>query len=76
MDINQLQKEIDLYLDKNIEVIINSASEEIITFPANLSEASVEKTLKLLNDNKDNLKASVEKTLKLLNDNKDNLKAI
>ena len=61
MDINQLQKEIDLYLDKNIEVIINSASEEIITFPANLSEASVEKTLKLLNDNKDNLKASEEK---------------
>ena len=61
MDINQLQKEIDLYLDKNIEVIINSASEEIITFPANLSEASVEKTLKLLNDNKDNLKAISDK---------------
>lgn len=54
IDIDQLQREINQYLDKEIDVFIKSALEKIITFPDNLSASSIEKALKVLDDYNNN----------------------
>jgi sensor histidine kinase YesM len=48
MDINQLQQEINKYLDKGNEILIRSASNRIITLPDNISATSIEKDIKTL----------------------------
>lgn len=56
MDISQLQDEIDNYLDKENEILIKSASNNIITFPSNISSASIEKDIQVLNEHEGNLR--------------------
>lgn len=56
MDVNQIQQEIENYLDKDLDIIIKSASENIITFPDNLAASSIEKSLDVLNRYNDNFK--------------------
>ena len=55
MDINQLQGEIMKYLDKENEILIKSASDKVITFPGNISSASLGKDLQMLKAYEDNL---------------------
>lgn len=52
MDISNLQREVKQFLDEEIKVIIKGGSEMIITFPENLTDDSIEKALKILEDNK------------------------
>lgn len=55
MDINQLQGEIMKYLDKENEILIKSASDKVITFPGNISSASLGKDLQMLKAYEGNL---------------------
>lgn len=61
MDINQLQLDIDHYLDTELELIIRSASEEIITFPNDVSISSVDKALRVLSSHNNNMKELPDK---------------
>ncbi len=55
MDVNQLQQEIVNYLDKENEILIKSASDKIITFPNNISNASIGKDIQVLKEYESNL---------------------
>lgn len=61
IDIDQLQRDINQYLDKDLEVFIKSASRKVITFPYGLSDSSIEKVLEVLEDNKIHGKDTSEK---------------
>ncbi|HKL99411.1 MAG TPA: histidine kinase [Mobilitalea sp.] len=61
MDINQLQQNIDQYLDTELELLIKSASGEYITFPDNVSNTSVDKALKVLASHNNNLRGLPDK---------------
>ena len=61
MDINQLQQNIDQYLDTELELLIKSASEEIITFPDNVPTTSVDKALNVLSSHNNNLRGLPDK---------------
>jgi sensor histidine kinase YesM len=50
MDINQLQEEIERYLDKDNRIYIKSASDRIITFPQDTPIALIDKDVQILKD--------------------------
>ncbi len=53
IDINQLIPDINQYMQKDTEIYIQSASGEIITFPQDIADETVENVIKVIND-KDN----------------------
>lgn len=56
VDINQVKKELEHYFAKELDIIIKSASDEIITFPDNIPDSSTKKYLYVLNRYNKNLR--------------------
>lgn len=49
VDISRLQKEVEYYYDKELDIIIRSASDNIITFPNNIPTSTLAKYLDIIN---------------------------